>query len=181
MPGPQPKPAALRLIEGNPSKRPINLADGVNPEVVLPDPPDWLNDDALAEWARAGAELVGLGLMARIDRAAFANYCQSFGQLCQLERTFLQRQIAAAQAAADPVEGMAQPFFVKTPTGFDRESKIVKLIAELREQVHRYGQSFGLSPAARMRVQASDGPQLSLPGMDPANDGGGQPRLVDFA
>ncbi len=181
MPGPQPKPAAIRLLEGNPSKRPINLADGINPEVVLPDPPDWLNDDARLEWARTGAELVALGLIARMDGAEFALYCQCYGQLSQLERAFDQLQREAMKASEDPVQAAARPFFVKTPTGFDRTAPIVREIQALREQVHKYQQAFGLSPAARMRVEASDGGQLALPGFDPPANEPQRMRLANFA
>ena len=37
--GPLPKPAALRLLEGNPGKRTLNLADGINPRIEVPSVP----------------------------------------------------------------------------------------------------------------------------------------------
>ena len=37
--GPMPKPAALKLLEGNPGKRALNLGDGVNPRIEIPAPP----------------------------------------------------------------------------------------------------------------------------------------------
>lgn len=175
-----PKPAQVRLLEGNPSHRPINLADGINPPVELPAPPDWLNDDARAEWARTGGHLLSLGLISQIDAAEFALYCQCFGQLSQLERAFDKAQREAMAADADPIAAAARPFFVKTPTGFDRTAPIVREIQALREQVHKYQQAFGLSPAARMRVQASDGGQLALPGLEPANEEQ-RLRLANFA
>lgn len=185
--GPQPKPLAVRLAEGNASRRPINLADGMNPDVCVPDPPSWLCKEGLKEWKRASAELYALGAIAKIDRSKFAIYCQSWGHLAMFELA-LQAHTKNALAQAekqgiDPVIAATQPFFAKTPTGFLRESQLVKQIAELREQVHRYAASFGLDPSSRSRVQISTN-QIPLPGFDSkpaANDTNGPPTLRSFA
>ena len=183
--GPQPKPAALRLAEGNPSRRPINLADGMNPAVQVPDMPTWLNKEAKKEWKRASVELEALGCIAKIDRAKFAIYCQCFGDLVLLERAMGVQQKRALSAAErsgdDQALAMTAPFFQLTPTGFKRDSALVRRIESLREQVHRYAASFGMDPSSRSRVKPSDN-QLPLPGMEaPAANEEGAPRLRDFA
>ena len=48
--GRPPKPTILKLLEGNPGKRPLNLADGVNPEVAVPSVPRHLSVTAVKEW-----------------------------------------------------------------------------------------------------------------------------------
>ena len=55
-----------------------------------------------------------------------------------------------------------------TPSGYAQQSVIVQLIKSHREQVNRYLMHFGLSPAARARVQPSNHLQVSLPGMEEA-------------
>ena len=185
--GPQPKPAALRMLEGSRPRVAYNATDGMNPDVAIPDPPAWLNRDARKEWKRASEELFLLGCIAKIDRSKFAIYCQSWGMLCQLEVAFAKHQAHAlgqAEAAGvDPEIALTQPFFAKTPTGFLRDSQLVRQIGELREQVHRYAASFGLDPSSRSRVRPSDG-QLTLPGLGDtaaaANDSG-PPTLRSFA
>ena len=70
--------------------------------------------------------------------------------------------------------GMSYPdavFFASystTPSGYQQQSVIVQLISQHRLQVHRHLMHFGLSPAARGRVQPSNYVQPTLPGIDPA-------------
>ena len=49
--GRKPKPTALKVLEGNPGKRPLNLFEPT-PEDKMPECPDWLEDEAKAEWDR---------------------------------------------------------------------------------------------------------------------------------
>ena len=45
MASPKPKPTKLKILEGNPGKRPLNLNEP-KPKQVVPKCPDWLMDDA---------------------------------------------------------------------------------------------------------------------------------------
>ncbi len=47
----KPTPTRLKLLGGNPGKRPLNL-DEPQPEPTLPEPPAHLSDEAKAEWGR---------------------------------------------------------------------------------------------------------------------------------
>lgn len=194
--GPLPKPAALKLLEGNPGKRALNLAEGINPPVQIPSVPKHLGKEARKEWARITPILEELGLISGLDRAALALYCQAVGRLSELETAFngmVNRLTdggtdgAGAQSYADAVYAAS---YSVTPSGYAQQSVIVQLIKSHREQVNRYLMHFGLSPAARGRVQASNYVQPTLPGIDPAPAGpnvpqgfaqfanGGGPRLV---
>ena len=83
--GPLPKPAALKLLEGNPGKRSLNLAEGINPRVEIPSAPKHLGIEARKEWKRITPILDELGLISGLDRAALALYCQAVGRLSELE------------------------------------------------------------------------------------------------
>ncbi|WP_367840236.1 phage terminase small subunit P27 family [Paraburkholderia sp. DGU8] len=167
--GPQPAPAALKLIRGNPGKRPINLSDGVNPEVAIPDAPRHLNREARKEWKRVSAELEQLGLISRLDRAALALYCQAWGRLVELETAFQKRQELLATQGKTSTEA----FVDVAPSGYRQQAVEVSLINSLQDQVHKFLQSFGLSPASRSRVTASTN-QLALPGLETENTGWGR-------
>lgn len=166
--GPLPKPAALKVLEGNPGKRSLNLADGINPRVEIPSAPKHLGQEARKEWKRITPLLEELGLISGLDRAALALYCQAVGRLSELEIAF-NGKVALAVAT-----GMSYPdavFFASystTPSGYQQQSVIVQLISQHRLQVHRHLMHFGLSPAARGRVQPSNYVQPTLPGIDPA-------------
>ena len=83
-PGRKPKPTALKRYNGNPGKRPLNLAEPIPPD-GLPDCPDHLSDSARTEWHRLAAVLHGMGIFTTVDRAALAAYCQTYGRWVEAE------------------------------------------------------------------------------------------------
>ena len=166
--GPLPKPAALKLLEGNPGKRALNLADGVNPVVEVPSAPKHLGQEAKKEWKRITPLLEDLGLISGLDRTALALYCQSAGRLFELEMAFngiVNKHVAAGKSYPDAV---LEASYTTTATGYQQQSVIVQLISSHRLQVHRNLSHFGLSPAQRGRVQPSNYVQPGLPGIDEA-------------
>lgn len=179
--GPLPKPASLKLLEGNPGRRALNLSDGVNPRVEVPSAPKHLGQEARKEWKRITPLLYELGLISGLDRAALAMYCQAVGRLSELEMAFngmITKEIAAGKDYADAVYHVSQ---TATPSGYVQQSVIVQLIGAHRLQVHRHLSHFGLSPAARMRVQASNYAQPELPGFEPAQLQGAPSGFARFS
>lgn len=169
--GPLPKPTALKLLEGNAGKRSLNLADGVNPRVEAPTAPKHLGIEARKEWKRITPLLEDLGLVSGLDRAALALYCQAVGRLSELETAFggmVNRLTDNADAPMSYPDAVYAASHSVTPSGYAQQSVIVQLIKSHREQVNRYLMHFGLSPAARGRVQPSNYVQPSLPGIDAA-------------
>jgi len=77
--GPSKTPTHLRLIRGNPGKRPIN-DDEPQPARGEPDVPEWFDEAQRAEWDRVTSELRGMGLLHRADRETIAGYCEAFAE-----------------------------------------------------------------------------------------------------
>ena len=76
--GPAPKSDSLRMLDGNPSKRPLkDKPTGAKPQDV-PTCPAWLSPEAKREWRRVTPELIRLGLVTRLDQVAIAGYCISY-------------------------------------------------------------------------------------------------------
>ncbi len=145
--GRKPLPANVHVLRGNPSKLPAaQLRDGVQPEVASPEPPEHLSAEGRAEWDRISAELEGLGLLTRIDRAALAVYCQAWGRWVDAER----------QLVAEGSEGLT----VVTPSGFQRPSVWLVISERAVEQMHKFLIEFGMTPSSRTRLGRS--PKLSL-------------------
>ncbi len=166
--GPLPKPTALKLLEGNPGKRSLNLADGLNPRVEIPSFPKHLGVEARKEWKRITPLLEELGLVSGLDRTALALYCQASGRLAELETSFNGKVQMRVDAGATYPDAVYEVSHAVTPSGYAQQSVIVQLIKSHREQVNRYLMHFGLSPAARGRVQPSNYVQPTLPGIDEA-------------
>lgn len=70
----RPRPTALRELEGNPGHRPLNKNEPKPGGVPIC--PSELSDGAKTEWRRISKELLSLGLLTKVDRAALSAYCE---------------------------------------------------------------------------------------------------------
>jgi P27 family predicted phage terminase small subunit len=149
-------PAALHLINGNPSKKSASeLATSTTKPVVAPlEPPtcpDFLTGAAKIEWKRIVDDLLVMGVLSRIDRAMLAVYCQAWADWK------MAREKLAAKAHGAAYEDM-------TPSGYKQMSVWLQIANRAEERMRVAGASFGLNPSARssMNVQAPQGKQLDL-------------------
>ena len=72
--GPKPKPTALRLLEGNPSGRPINEREPKPKVLAKIDPPPYLSEAGKRVWADLSQVLIRVGLLTEADINPFARY-----------------------------------------------------------------------------------------------------------
>lgn len=77
--GRKPKPTNMKILEGNPGKRPLPTNE-VKPKQKAPRCPQWLEDDAKKEWKRMGKILEQIGILTEMDMTAFAGYCQAYAR-----------------------------------------------------------------------------------------------------
>jgi len=163
--GPKPLPANVHLLRGNPSKKAIGqlLDDVVRPEVAVPKCPDHLGEEARREWHRITKHLLPLGLISHIDRAALTGYCQAWGD-------YVWAQNRIKQLNADDPTGERGRIW-DTPSGYKQISVPMQISNRALEQMAKFLAEFGMSPAARSRVTASDA-QAHLPGFEKPQEGG---------
>ena len=64
--GRKPKPTALKLLEGNPGKRPINEHEPIPPKGTVKCP-TWLEPEAKKEWKRLAPSLEAMGVLTQAD------------------------------------------------------------------------------------------------------------------
>ncbi len=163
--GPKPLPANVHALRGNPSKKPLAslLDDVVRPDVAVPKCP--IRSKAFrTEWNRITKHLKTLGLVSEIDRAMLTGYCTAWADL-----EWAEARIAALDAQDDTGE---RGRIWDTPSGYKQISVLQQIKNRALEQIKSFAAEFGMSPAARSRVTASD-PQLSLPGVDDKPKEGG--------
>ena len=137
MRGRPPKPTHLKILEGNPGKRPINISEP-KPRPVTPNCPSWLTNEAKREWKRLVPELETLGLLTIVDRGALAACCQAYGRMVEAEQ-FLQR---AAKTG----------FMFKTESGYLQQLPQVSIAQKYAQQYRGFLALFGLSPSDRARL-----------------------------
>lgn len=166
--GPQPLPANVHLLRGNPSKKSAaELFDSFQPEVELPHAPAWIWPEAKKEWKRLGTLLLEYGLVSKLDRAALVLYCQAWSKLVWAE-TMLARAMKIADEKRQLAEARGEEWhggdgvMVPSPNGALVYSHYWVMGRRAAQEVHWYLQSFGLSPASRSRVSPSDNRQGSL-------------------
>jgi len=143
--GPAAQPTKLRLLRGNPGKRPVNEAEP-QPRAVAPEPPAFLKREALEQWRYIAPELERLGLLTIVDGAALAAYCQAYQRWIQAERNVNKNGLVLGggtrYAQPNPAVGIAQ--------------KSMQLL-------RAFAAEFGLTPASRSRISVSKKPEAEDP------------------
>lgn len=138
------KPTHLKLVTGNPGRRPLPKREAQPPR-TLPIAPPELNSDALVEWSRVSGDLHGSGLLAGVDRAALAAYCQAYGRWMQAERAITR------MAEKDQLTG---GLMIKTTNGNAVQNPLVGTANKAMSDMVRYAAEFGMTPSARSRINA---------------------------
>lgn len=136
MRGRKPVPTALRLVAGNPGKRPFNQREP-KPRIAIPTCPAHLCPSAKAEWKRLVHMLHALGVISELDRAALAAYCQAYGRWVEAERRLKET-----------------PALLRTPAGYVQPSPWLGIANKNLELMHKFMSELGLSPVSRSRVTA---------------------------
>lgn len=132
----QPAPTALKLLRGNPGKRPLNQEEPVS-ELKIPDPPWDLEPDVQKEWDKLCTELYRMRILGVIDAHALASYCENFVQWWR----------ALKQVKAKGMVGI-------DPKGFVRINPYLKITDACFDKMKSFWQEFGMTPAARSRLKA---------------------------
>jgi P27 family predicted phage terminase small subunit len=151
MPGPRPTPTYLKLIRGNPGCRKIKPEPQPTIPRKAPEPPDFLSDEAKAEWARVVPQLRVLGLLTALDTPLLAGYCQAYGRWIAAER------ILARLAAENPD---TQGLTITGTMGSPMVNPMLKIARFCAADVLRFAAEFGFSPAARTRISAGISPEV---------------------
>lgn len=80
MPGRKPKATTLKLINGNPGRRPLNKEEPQF-ESGMPDKPDWFDTYASEEWDRLTTNLNGQRVFTKNDLGILVSICIAYEQL----------------------------------------------------------------------------------------------------
>ena len=134
--GRKPKPTAIKELEGNPGKRPLNDAEP-KPERKAPPCPKWLEPEAKKEWRRLSKQLEQIGVLTEVDQAAFASYCQAYARWKEAEEFMTQHGT-----------------IVKTKSGYWQQVPQVSIAQTYLKIMNKIAEQFGLTPAARSRITA---------------------------
>ncbi len=133
MAGRKPTPTALKLVRGNPGKRPIN-ANEPKPSEHAP-MPDWLSPAAAKHWPLVAKQLSDARLLSSIDTAALGLYCEAFARWHHANQQI---------AKFGPI--------IKSPNGYPVQSPYLGIANTAHDQMRKLLVEFGMTPSARSRV-----------------------------
>ena len=120
------KPTLLKLVTGNPGRRPLNQGEPepASGELVAP---DWLDSDAKEKWLEV---LDHCPWITPADGDMLALYCDAFSRYLMAQKLAIQGPLA------------------KTPEGRAVKSPAWTVLNEAFKQMRSAGSEMGLSPSA---------------------------------
>jgi P27 family predicted phage terminase small subunit len=155
MRGRRPKPTALKELEGNPGKRPLNQHEP-KPRGDLFAAPEWMSDTQREGWA-------------------YAITNSPYGLLKQLDRSILAIWVVAEDLHREAAEKISQfGLLTKSPNaGLPLQSPYLAILNKQAQLMLKAGAELGFSPASRTRVQIEglSGPMAWLHDRDSDPDG----------
>ncbi len=136
--GRKPKPTALRRLNGNAGKRPLNKNEPQFNQVVNILPPDWLPDLARMMWQMVVPELLNQKVLTAVDLHNVEAFCVSYARWRQAE-------------AEVETHGM----LMMDGNGKYFKNPAFTIINETKKQMIQFGSLLGLDPSSRTRLTGS--------------------------
>jgi P27 family predicted phage terminase small subunit len=134
--GRKPVPTKLKILNGNPGKRPLNDKEPLPPAEIIPNCPAHIQGEARKEWKRFVKILHNIGLLTIIDRSLFAAYCQSWGQWVELSEKVAQTG-----------------FLIKGKDGVPQVNPYVRLMEAAKSSMQKALSELGMTPTSRTRIK----------------------------
>jgi P27 family predicted phage terminase small subunit len=134
--GPKPAPNVLKLLRGNPGKRPINQEEPIS-RLEIPNPPWELEPDVKKEWDKLCEELYRMRILGVIDAHALASYCENFVQWWRALKEVKKKGMVGID-----------------PKGFIRINPYLKITDSFFEKMKNFWEQFGMTPSARSKLRA---------------------------
>ena len=139
MKGRKPKPTKMKLLAGNPGKRPINDHEpSYVPFSSLGEPPPELDQIAKEEWMYIVPLLTESGVLTAIDKTAITAYCMLFSRWIQAEAEIRKSGCVS-----------------KGSTGSLVISPWVRIASKAVEEMRSLMSEFGMTPVARSRINVA--------------------------
>ena len=135
MPGPKPKPTALKLLAGEsrPSRVPQNEP---HPRPILPDMPRYMSTLAEIRWNELLPELDYMGTLTAVDADVLGGYCMAWAEVVTL--------------TAD-IEEHGRTYTVGT-NGAQAARPEVGMLNKARDEMRKLGSELGIGAASRSRI-----------------------------
>lgn len=135
-----PKPTALRILEGNPSRKPFNVKEPKPKVLQNLEPPEEFTDLQKKIWNSITTEMVRIGLVTEIDYYVVHRYCVFAAEFIETSRRITPENSVIPHRGED---GKIR-YITYNP--------LISMRNEASRQMGRLEQSLGISPSARSRI-----------------------------
>ena len=157
--GPAPQPTQIRILNGNPSRRPLPGNEPYYPPGIT-ERPAMMSPAARRIWDRFVEEMECANVLRSVDAMALSQLCEDEALLGTLRRGVAQMAAEVArEAKAKKRKLPGGPMVALAQTTEGRRT--FTTMRELASQIIVQRREFGLTPSARTRVQAL-GPNRSV-------------------
>jgi len=129
-----PKPTAIKILEGNRGRRPLNKREP-QPGDFTSRPAKHLDETARREWSRLVPILRRMKVLTEADYIALGNLCQAYS-------TMIQAQIELNKIG----------LLYKTNSGYIQQSPLLSIVQASMDTCTKLLREFGLTPSSRSRV-----------------------------
>jgi P27 family predicted phage terminase small subunit len=140
MPGPPKKPTNLKVLEGM-----LRSRDKINepkPRPIAPQAPAWLPTAAKKEWKRLAPELERVGCLTAVDGPAFAMMLLHLSNAVEAAKALKKDGLLIKDDEHKNADGTAAL----------RKHPACQILRDNSQAFKAYSDLFGLSPAARARI-----------------------------
>lgn len=165
MASPKPRPVVLKLLEGR-----GNGTDSGGRKVaptpafrrLPPEAPEWLPDEAAAEWERVVPELARLELTKPVDRAALTAYVLTWQRLVDASKLMQENQTYTVETKVDGevISSDSQPGYGLLSTNSQGVVRApwIAIIEAASKDLRAWCAEFGFTPSAesKLAVKGSD-------------------------
>lgn len=138
MKGRKPKPTALKRLQGNAGKRKLNDSEPVFGEIMDIEPPDWLDDLAVAMWQTVMPELLSNKILTIADVHNVEAFCMAYARWRQAEREITRLGV-----------------LIMDDNGRYSKNPAFTVVNETKKQMATFGGLLGLDPSSRSRLTGS--------------------------
>lgn len=158
MRGRKPKPTAIKVAEGNPGKRRLNRGELLEVPIA-PAPPSYLSAAARREWEKLIPVLLRRRTIAEEDQTMLASFCEAVATLNEARRMMAGMEdkkrllVTTGRRVTEKVDAKGKVVSRDTAGGNVQVNPLLYVIRDQVATIARIASEFGLTPAARARLQ----------------------------
>lgn len=163
MRGRKPKPTHLKLVAGNPGRRPLNDQEPT-PARTRPSAPAHVSDKARETWGYVTAILDRMGILTEADAIGVEMLCEAYADKLAARAALALPVVVKRkdkESGAD-VEYTIAEGGARTYLGFGKDGVMIRqrpevaMIADADRRIRGWLAEFGMTASARTRVKASE-------------------------